>query len=97
MKFIYGKKEFNPLNEKEKLDIPRNMIKETKALNMFRKTGFMLETKNLRFILPNNDKIYKFLSEDINFYMENFEVLVTDNFKTKQIRQPQMSSLGVKN
>ena len=72
------------------------MIKETKALNMFRKTGFMLETKNLRFILPNNDKIYKFLSEDINFYMENFEVLVTDNFKTKQIRQPQMSSLGVK-
>ena len=96
VKFIYGEKEFNPLNEKEKLDIPRNMIKETKALNMFRKTGFMLETKNLRFILPNNDKIYKFLSEDINFYMENFEVLVTDNFKTKQIRQPQMSSLGVK-
>ena len=95
VKFIYGENEFNPLDEKEKLNIPRNMIKETKTLNMFRKTGFMLDTKNLRFILPDNDKIYKFLSEDINFYMEKFEVLVTDNFKAKQIRQPQMSSLGV--
>ena len=32
--------------------------KKTNALNIFRQTGFMLETKNLRFILPDNDKIY---------------------------------------
>ena len=95
-KFVYGNNEFNPLNEKEKLDMPRNMIKETKALNVFRKTGFMLDTKNSRFILPNNDKIYKFLTEDINYYMEKFEILVTDNFKTKQIRQPKIGNLGVK-
>ena len=72
------------------------MIQETKALNIFRKTGFMFETKNLRFILPNNDEIYKFLTEDINYYMQKFEVLVTEKFKTKQIRQPKMGSLGVK-
>lgn len=95
-KFVYGKNEFNPLNEKEQLDIPRNMIKETKALNVFRKTGFMLDTKNSRFILPNNDKIYKFLTEYINYYMEKFEILVTDSFKTKQIRQPKIGNLGVK-
>lgn len=96
LKFIYGDNEFNPLDEKIKLNIPRNIIKETKALNTFRKTGFMVDTKNLRFILPNNDNIYKFLTEDINHYMEKFEVLVTDNFKAKQIRQPKMGSLGVK-
>ncbi len=96
VKFCYDNKEFNPLDEKQKIDIPRNMIKETKALNIFRKTGFMLEVKNLRFILPDNDKIYKFLTQDINYYMQNFEVLVTDNFKKKQIKQPKMGSLGVK-
>ena len=96
VKFCYDNKEFNPLDEKQKIDIPRNMIKETKALNIFRKTGFMFDVKNLRFILPDNDKIYKFLTQDINYYMQDFEVLVTDNFKKKQIKQPKMGSLGVK-
>ena len=96
VKFCYDNQEFNPLDEKQKIDVPRNMIKETKALNIFRKTGFMLDVKNLRFILPDNDKIYQFLTQDINYYMQNFEVLVTDNFKKKQIRQPKMGSLGVK-
>ena len=96
VKFCYDNKEFNPLDEKQKIDIPRNMIKETKALNIFRKTGFMFDVKNLRFILTDNDKIYKFLTQDINYYMQNFEVLVTDNFKNKQIKQPKMGSLGVK-
>ena len=72
------------------------MIQETKALNIFRKTGFMLDTKNLRFILPDNDKIYEFLTEDINIYMKRFEVLVTEKFKTKQIRQAKIGNIGVK-
>ena len=96
VRFCYDNKEFNPLDEKQKIDIPRNMIKETKTLNIFRKTGFMFDVKNLRFILPDNDKIYRFLTQDINYYMQNFEVLVTDNFKKKQIKQPKMGSLGVK-
>ena len=96
VKFCYEEKEFNPLDEKTKLDFPRNMIKETKALNIFRQTGFMLDVKKLRFILPDNDKIYEFLTQDINYYMQKFEVLVTDNFKGKQIRQPKMGTLGVK-
>ena len=96
VKFCYEEKEFNPLDEKTKLYFPRNMIKETKALNVFRQTGFMLDVKKLRFILPDNDKIYEFLTQDINYYMQKFEVLVTDNFKGKQIRQPKMGTLGVK-
>ena len=96
VKFCYGEEEFNPLDEKQKIEIPRNMIKETKALNIFRKTGFMLDVKNLRFILPDDDKIYKFLTQDINYYMQNFEILATENFKKKQIKQPKMGSIGVK-
>lgn len=65
-------------------------------MNMFRKSGFMFEPQNLRFILPNDDKIYQFLSEDINKYMQKFEVLATDNFKTKEIIVPKAGALGVK-
>ena len=96
VRFCYENNEFNPLEENQNLKFPRNMIQETKALNLFRKTGFMLDTKKLRFILPNNDKIYEFLSEDINIYMKRFEVLVTEKFKTKQIRQSKIGNIGVK-
>ena len=96
IRFQYGENEFNPLNEKEKIEFPRNKIKETKALNIFRKTGFMFDVKNTRFILPNEDKIYKFLSEDINYYMQKFAVMVTENFKKKQIKTPKMTGIGVR-
>ncbi len=96
VEFIYGENKFNPLNEKLKLDFPRNMISEAKALNAFRRTGFMLDTKNLTFILPDNDKIYEFLLEDIEYYMQKFQVLATEKFKTKQIKQPQIGNIGVK-
>ena len=96
VKFHYGDKEFNPLDEKQKLNFPRNIVQETKALNVFRKTGFMFDSKNLRFILPDNDKIYQFLNEQINLYMQKFDVLATDKFKTKQIVQPKIGSLGVR-
>ncbi len=96
VKFIYGEKEFNPLDEKVKIDFPRNIIKETKALNIFRKTGFMFDSKNLRFIIPNDENIYKFLSEEIDIYMKEFEVMATDKFKQKQIKQPKMGNVGVR-
>ena len=96
VRFCYEENEFNPLNENEKINFPRNMIEETKALNVFRKTGFMLDVKNARFILPSDDKIYEFLTEDINYYMQKFAVMVTENFKKKQIRTPKMTGLGVK-
>ena len=96
VKFVYENNKFNPLDEKVKSEFPRNMIEETKAMNIFRKSGFMLDTKNLRFILPDNDKIYDFLTNDINYYMQYFEVMVTDNFKKKQIREPKIGNIGVR-
>ena len=96
VKFCYEENEFNPLDEKTKLNFPRNMLKETKALNILRQTGFMLDVKNLRFILPDNDKIYEFLTQEIDYYMQQFDVLVTDNFKRKQIRTTKIGNIGVR-
>ena len=96
VKFCYGESEINPLDENQRIKIARNMIQETKALNIFRKTGFMLDVKNLRFILPDDDKIYKFITEDINYYMQNFEILATEDFKKKQVKQPKIGNVGVK-
>ncbi len=98
VKLCYGEKEFNPLNSEEEKEFKttRNVIEETKALNIFRKTGFMYDVNNLRFILPDEEKIYEFLADDINYYMKKFEVLVTENFKSKEITKPKMSSLGVR-
>lgn len=96
VKFVYEENSFNPLDEKTKTNFPRNIVQETDALNIFRQTGFMVDIRNLKFILPNDDGIYKFLTEDINYYMQKFDVLVTDNFKQKEIKQTKIGNIGVK-
>ena len=96
VKFCYGDEEFNPLESDINIKNPRNILEENKNLNILRKTGFMVDTKNLRFILPQNNKIYNFLENDIELYMQKFEVLVTENFKSKEIKKPKIGTIGVK-
>ena len=96
LKFIYGDIGFNPLDLDNIPKVARNVIQESNCLNMCRKTGFLLDSANKRFVLVTDDAIYKFLSQDINNYTEKYEVLVTDNFKTKEIRQPKLGTVGVK-
>ena len=60
------------------------------------KTGFMLDKLNSRLILADEEKIYQFLSEEIEVYMQKFEVLATDNFKHKEIHIPKLGSLGIR-
>ena len=96
VKFCYGEEEFNPLQQQIEIKYPRDIIAENKAINILRKTGFMYYAQKECFILPDDDKIFNFLSNEINIYMQNFEVMVTENFKTKQIKQPKIGSLGVK-
>ena len=95
IKFIYGDVEFNPLIQ-ENIQIARNIVKENEVLEMFIKTGFMLDKENARLILVDEEKIYYFLSYEIEKYMQKFEVLATDNFKKKEIREPKINSLGVR-
>lgn len=96
LKFCYGDTEFNPIDENKNLKIARNAIKETECLNQLRKTGFMLDEQNKRFILVSDEAIYNFLTEDIEMYMQKFEVMVTDNFKSKKIKEPKIGNIGVK-
>ena len=95
-KFCYGEEEFNPLQQKIKIKYPRDVVAENKALNLLRKTGFMYYAQKECFILPDEDKIYSFLLNDVNEYMQKFEVMVTDEFKSKQIKQPKIGNLGIK-
>lgn len=95
IKFVYGEKEFNPLLEQE-LGIPRDIAKEDEVLELFKKSGFMLEVEKARLILVNEEYIYQFLTQDIENYMKKFEVLATDNFKQKEIKKPKIGSLGVR-
>ena len=96
LRFCYGKNEINPLDEKAKIDFPRNIIKETKDLNMFKRTGFQFDAKNLRFILPDDEKIFEFLVNEVSKYAQKFEILATDKFKTHQLRQPKIKNVSVK-
>jgi len=97
LRFVYDNNEINPLSEKEmKNQKYRNVIEENKLLNLLRHTGFMVDLKNSRFILPNEEKIYEFVTDGINEYIEKFEVLTTDNFKNRQIKQPKIGNIGVK-
>lgn len=95
IKFCYDSFEFNPLIQ-ENIDVARDVLKESEALDMFIKTGFMLDRENSRLILTNDEAIYNFLSDEIEAYMKNFEVLVTEDFKQKQVREPKISNVGVK-
>ncbi|MEG1009976.1 MAG: SNF2 helicase associated domain-containing protein, partial [Clostridia bacterium] len=96
VKFCYGDEEFNPLDESIKKKFPRNIIKETENLNMFKKSGFKIDIKDLRFILPEDDQIYEFISNDFQKYIEKFEILATKRFKEKQIKQPKIDNIGIR-
>lgn len=95
IRFCYENTEFNPLIN-EKLTIARNIIKENEVLSKFIKTGFMLDRANTRLILANEDSIYKFLSEEIEDYMKNYEVLATESFKQKEIHNFKIENLGIR-
>ena len=95
-KFCYGDEEFNPLDEKVVVKAIRNEIEENRLLNVFRKTGFLIDTENLRLVLTDDNKIYNFLSNEIETYMQKLEVMVTDNFKLREIKRPKIGSIGIK-
>ena len=96
IRFCYGDEEFNPLSQNINIKYARDIVAENKATNMLQKTGFMYYSKKDCFILPDDDKIYNFLTNDVNEYMQKFEVLATDEFKNKEVKQPKIGNIGVR-
>ena len=47
---------------------------ETESLNIIRKTGFMLDAQNLRFILADDEYIYNFIHDEIEDYMNKLNI-----------------------
>lgn len=94
VRFAYDDIEFSPF-EKIDSNIPRNAIAESQTLDEFKNSGFMLGADN-KLVLVNDDKIYEFLKEGIEYYISHFEVLATEAFRSKQIKVPKINSIGVK-
>ena len=96
LRFVYDGVEYNPLEEKIKKQLSRNIIEETMSLNILRKTGFMLDSKNFRFVLTDDEKIYEFITDELDAYLKHFEILATEKFNTRKLKQPKLSTLGIK-
>ena len=95
IKFAYDDFEFNPF-EKVDENLSRNMVKESIILDMFSDSGFVFDVANKRLMLVNDRKIFEFLKNDIEKYINKIEVFVTDEFKKKQLIVPKVTSIGVK-
>lgn len=94
IKFGYENLEFNPF-EQIQGNIPRNAIAESRALDKFKNSGFMLDSSN-KLILVKEDLIYEFLKYGIESYVSEFEVLATEEFRERQVRTPKIASIGIK-
>lgn len=95
VKFCYGDDEFNPFNNAEDY-VARNSISEQVVMECFKNTGFKIDNENHNLFLDDEEKIYDFLTRGINYYMEKFEILATDNFKAMDIKHPRIGTIGVK-
>ncbi len=101
LKFCYDNYEFNILDPKyadymKKANVVRNVPAEKQVLERIFMDGFELVENKKEFIMKNLDDTYEFLSNKIEGYMNDFEVLATDKFKNKQIKRPKISSMGIK-
>ena len=101
LKFCYLNYEFNILESGYKSyvkehNIVRDIPSERDVIQRLFMDGFELISGRKEFIMKNNDDIYEFLSHKIESYMNDFEVLATDKFKNKQIKQPKISNIGIR-
>lgn len=101
LKFCYGDFEFNILEKGykkyvEENNIVRDIPAETEVINRIFSDGFEWRPEPKYFILKNEESTFEFLLYKIQGYMNDFEVLATDKFKNKQIKQPKISNIGIK-
>ena len=101
LKFCYKDFEFNILDKMyekdlEEKNIVRNAIEEKNVLTRIFKDGFEIINGRKYFTLKEEDAIYDFLVNKVENYMNDFEILVTDKFKNKEIKKLRISSISVK-
>lgn len=97
VKFIYDDVEFDPFKT-DNINKPRNIIEESKALDIIRDAGFQFDEVGEKLILAGDEKIYNFLNSYVKNFLDNFEVLISNNFSKIEIKKVQSYSteIGVK-
>ncbi|MBP3284136.1 MAG: SNF2 helicase associated domain-containing protein [Clostridia bacterium] len=95
IRFCYGDFEFNPFADLQ-FEVARNKRAEEDVMQIFHNSGFQVHYENKNMLLTDEERIYGFLTNDINYYMEKFEVLATEALKARKLKQPKLSSIGVK-
>jgi len=95
VKFCYDNIEFEPFSTKIP-SIPRDMATEKRVLQRFIMDGFSYSKNYESFLMEQEEQIYNFIINSINYYMENYEVLISEDFKKREIRRPKITTLGVK-
>ncbi len=101
LRLCYGNYEYNVLEKDYEIyaiknNIVRDVPAETEVIKRIFMDGFELISGRRQFVMKNTDDIYEFLLHKIEGYMNDFEVLATDKFKNKQIRQPKISNIGIR-
>ena len=98
LKFCYKDYEINVLdkNSIKNKDIVRDIPSETEVVKRLFMDGFEIINGRKEFIMKNPDDMYDFLQYKIEEYMNDYEVLATDRFKNKQIKQPKISNIGIR-
>ncbi len=95
VKFCYGDIEFEP-NSNKIPKVARNISEEKKVFDRLKNDGFSYSKNYESYIMKDEDKIYNFMTDAIEYYMAKYEVLISEEFKKREVRQPKISTLGVK-
>ncbi len=91
--FVYNDIVFNPYM-KQSISISRDLEEEQSVMKHFESAGFF-KTSDGKLLLFDEEKTYMFLT-GIEEYLEKYEVLVSDRFKTKRIKQAKIGNIGIK-
>ena len=95
LKFCYNEVEFNPIEPLE-INVNRNLLEESIYLNKLLQSGFLLDEKNKRFIINQNDAIYEFIEEDLQDYLKMSKIYTTENFDQKKVKKSEKTAIGVR-
>ena len=95
LNFKYGDIEFNSflLPPNDEYIILRQALEEDSYIELLESYGFQPDES--RYVLDNNDKIYRFLSDHVHELAKKCQVFYTDAFKNMRISTPSSVSAGV--
>ena len=101
LRFCYQNYEYNILEKNyekyiQENNIVRDVPAEKEVLKRIFMDGFEPDATKKKFVMKNDEDMYEFLRQRIEGYMNDFEVLATDKFKNKQIKQPKISNIGIR-